>query len=70
MHMANHPKTLHLSKNIWKVDPLEHVGCRKVALAWFSPDCKHFSKAKGGKPVAPKTRSTPSRRATRIQTNW
>jgi DNA (cytosine-5)-methyltransferase 1 len=52
MHQANHPDTIHLSKNIWKVDPIEHIGRRKVALAWFSPDCKHFSKAKGGKPVA------------------
>ena len=52
MHQANHPKTLHLSKNVWKVEPLEYVGKRPVALAWFSPDCKHFSKAKGGKPVA------------------
>jgi DNA (cytosine-5)-methyltransferase 1 len=51
MHEANHPGTLHLSKNIWQVDPLEAVGNRPVGLAWFSPDCKHFSKAKGGKPV-------------------
>lgn len=52
MHRANHPDTLHLSKNIWKVDPLDHIGGRTVDLAWFSPDCKHHSKAKGGKPVA------------------
>lgn len=51
MHEVNHPETLHLSKNIWKVDPLEAVGNRRVGLAWFSPDCKHFSKAKGGRPV-------------------
>lgn len=51
MHEVNHPETLHLSKNIWKVDPLEAVGHRRVGLAWFSPDCKHFSKAKGGRPV-------------------
>ncbi|WP_099866051.1 DNA cytosine methyltransferase [Pararhizobium haloflavum] len=51
MHEVNHPETLHLSKNIWKVDPLEAVGYRPVGLAWFSPDCKHFSKAKGGRPV-------------------
>lgn len=51
MHAANHPGTLHLSKNIWQVDPLDHVGRRRVALAWFSPDCKHFSKAKGAAPV-------------------
>lgn len=51
MHEANHPATLHLSKNIWKVDPIEAVRGNRVALAWFSPDCKHFSKAKGGRPV-------------------
>ncbi|MCC4299349.1 DNA cytosine methyltransferase [Aurantimonas coralicida] len=51
MHEVNHPGTLHLSKNIWQVEPLEAVGNKPVGLAWFSPDCKHFSKAKGGKPV-------------------
>jgi DNA (cytosine-5)-methyltransferase 1 len=51
MHLANHPSSRHLSKNIWKIDPLDEIGRRKVGLAWFSPDCKHFSKAKGGKPV-------------------
>ncbi len=51
VHALNHPDTLHLSENIWQVDPLDAVGHRPVGLAWFSPDCKHFSKAKGGKPV-------------------
>ena len=51
LHAANHPQTVHLSKNIYKVDPLDYVAGRHVGLAWFSPDCKHFSKAKGGKPV-------------------
>lgn len=51
LHAANHPETIHLSKNIYKVDPMDVVGRRKVGLLWASPDCKHFSKAKGGKPV-------------------
>ncbi|KQS87369.1 C-5 cytosine-specific DNA methylase [Rhizobium sp. Leaf383] len=51
LHAANHPDTLHLSENIYKVDPLDYVKGRHVGLAHFSPDCKHFSKAKGGKPV-------------------
>ncbi|MBX5021198.1 DNA cytosine methyltransferase [Rhizobium lentis] len=51
LHAANHPQTLHLSENIFKVDPLDYVAGKHVGLAWFSPDCKHFSKAKGGKPV-------------------
>lgn len=49
LHAANHPETLHLSENVYKVDPLDHL--RRKHIAWFSPDCKHFSKAKGGKPV-------------------
>lgn len=51
MHRANHPKTKHYCENVWDVDPVEACAGHKVALAWFSPDCKHFSKAKGGKPV-------------------
>jgi DNA (cytosine-5)-methyltransferase 1 len=52
MHAANHPETLHLPHNVWRVDPLAVCGGRPVGLLWASPDCKHFSKAKGGKPVA------------------
>ncbi|MHC9235034.1 DNA cytosine methyltransferase [Pseudooceanicola sp. 502str34] len=52
LHEANHPETLHLSENVYKVDPLDHLAGRHIGLMWFSPDCKHFSKAKGGKPVA------------------
>ncbi|WP_245307265.1 DNA cytosine methyltransferase [Mesorhizobium sp. SEMIA 3007] len=51
LHEANHPQTLHLSENVYKVDPLDYVAGKHIGLAWFSPDCKHFSKAKGGKPV-------------------
>ncbi|MDQ0314830.1 DNA (cytosine-5)-methyltransferase 1 [Amorphus orientalis] len=51
MHRANHPDTVHLSRNIWQVDPMEVVGLRPVGLLWASPDCKHHSKAKGGRPV-------------------
>lgn len=51
MHRANHPTTEHYTEDVWQVDPVEACRGRKVALAWFSPDCKHHSKAKGGKPV-------------------
>nr|WP_243646788.1 DNA (cytosine-5-)-methyltransferase [Melghiribacillus thermohalophilus] len=51
MHKANHPDTEHYCESVWDIDPREVVQGRKVALCWFSPDCKHFSKAKGGKPV-------------------
>lgn len=50
MHAVNHPDTLHLDSNIWDVSPLEVTKGRRVGLFWASPDCKHFSKAKGGKP--------------------
>lgn len=51
LHAANHPDSLHLAEDVWKVDPVEACAGRPVGLMWLSPDCKHFSKAKGGKPV-------------------
>ena len=51
MHRANHPATKHYCEDVWEVDPVEACAGNPVALAWFSPDCKHFSRAKGGKPV-------------------
>lgn len=56
MHRVNHPETEHYCENVWEIDPVAACGGRKVALAWFSPDCKHFSKAKGGKPVEKRIR--------------
>ena len=56
MHKANHPGTKHYCEDVWQVDPVEACKGRPVALAWFSPDCKHFSKAKGGKPKDKKIR--------------
>lgn len=50
MHKANHPYTKHYCEDVWQVDPVEACNGHPVGLAWFSPDCKHFSKAKGGKP--------------------
>lgn len=51
MHEINHPHTKHYCESVWEVDPREITGGQPVDLCWFSPDCKHFSKAKGGKPV-------------------
>lgn len=51
MHKANHPDSKHYCEDVWEVDPIEACNGHPVALAWFSPDCKHFSRAKGGKPV-------------------
>src|SRR5271154_2335834 len=56
MHAANHPDTKHYCEDVWHVNPVEACAGRPVGLAWFSPDCKHFSKAKGGKPVSKKIR--------------
>lgn len=50
MHRVNHPNTKHYCENVWAVDPVKACNGHPVGLAWFSPDCKHFSKAKGGKP--------------------
>lgn len=47
LHRTNHPYTEHLQASVWDVDPVEVCKGRPVGLAWFSPDCKHFSKAKG-----------------------
>lgn len=56
MHQINHPQTRHYCENVWDVDPRIATNGKEVGLAWFSPDCKHFSKAKGGKPVEKKIR--------------
>lgn len=50
MHKTNHPDTKHYCESVWDVDPVKVCEGHPVGLAWFSPDCKHFSKAKGGKP--------------------
>ena len=50
MHRANHPHTRHMQNDITRVLPLEATGGHTVAILHASPDCTHFSKAKGGKP--------------------
>ena len=56
MHKTNHPYTEHYQASVWDVDPRDVCRGRPVGLFWASPDCKHFSKAKGGKPVEKKIR--------------
>lgn len=51
MHTTNHPDTLHYCESVYEVRPKVATAGRRVGLAWFSPDCRHFSKAKGAKPV-------------------
>ncbi|HZH44285.1 MAG TPA: DNA cytosine methyltransferase [Lysobacter sp.] len=57
MHAANHPHTEHMRCDVFEVNPLQATRGRQVGLLWASPDCKHFSKAKGGKPRSKKIRS-------------
>ncbi|GIU22084.1 DNA cytosine methyltransferase [Shewanella sp. MBTL60-007] len=56
MHSANHPTTLHYCESVFDVNPIQATAGKPVDLAWFSPDCKHFSKAKGSKPVSKQIR--------------
>lgn len=51
MHRTNHPDTLHYCESVFDVSPVAATSGKPVGLAWFSPDCRHFSKAKGAKPV-------------------
>lgn len=57
VHRSNHPRTTHLATSVWDVDPVVATGGRPVELLWASPDCTHFSVAKGGKPRKKKIRS-------------
>ncbi|WP_439292064.1 MULTISPECIES: DNA cytosine methyltransferase [Rahnella] len=56
MHKMNHPETLHYPEDIFSVDPVVSTGGLPVLLGWFSPDCRHFSKAKGSTPVKKEVR--------------
>jgi len=56
MHRLNHPTTEHFQSDVWAVDPRRHLPPGPVDLLWMSPDCTHFSRAKGGKPVKKKIR--------------
>lgn len=56
MHRINHPQTIHHCEDIFDVNPRHLTEGRRVGMGWFSPDCRHFSKAKGGKPLSKKIR--------------
>ncbi|MGJ7523780.1 DNA cytosine methyltransferase [Variovorax sp. LT1P1] len=57
MHAINHPRTRHLLESVWAVDPRAVVKNSPLGVLWLSPDCKHFSRAKGGTPVSKEIRS-------------
>lgn len=56
MHKTNHPSTKHYCEDVWQVNPIDVCNGQEVDVAWFSPDCKHFSRAKGKTPVNKKIR--------------
>lgn len=57
MHAANHPFGRHMEADVWTVDILREVAGRPVGWFHASPDCTHFSQAKGGQPRRRSTRS-------------
>ncbi|MEB1136051.1 DNA cytosine methyltransferase [Xanthomonas campestris pv. campestris] len=57
MHAANHPLTIHHREDIWHADPRKDVAGRPIGWFHASPDCTHFSQAKGGQPRSHKTRA-------------
>lgn len=57
MHQANHPETHHERASVWEIQPAKTCGGRRVSLLWLSPDCRHFSRAKGGSKVSPRVRT-------------
>lgn len=56
VHTANHPDSNHSVADVWDIDPEQAAAGRPVGLAWFSPDCRHHSRAKGGRPVSKSVR--------------
>lgn len=70
MHAANHPATRHLQEDVWDVDPAKVCGGRPVGLAWFSPDCTYFSKARGAKPFRDRRRATRRRALACVIVRW
>lgn len=52
VHTANHPGSEHAVADVWDIEPEQATNGMPVGLAWFSPDCRHHSKAKGGRPVS------------------
>lgn len=60
MHEANHPFTRHYATDVFDIDPVLVSRGRRIGLAWFSPDCTHHSKARGGKPIRPRGRKSRS----------
>lgn len=70
IHTANHPETKHLCEDVWDVDPVVACGGQPVDLAWFSPDCTFFSKARGAKPFRDRKKATRRRALAHVVVRW
>jgi DNA (cytosine-5)-methyltransferase 1 len=70
LHEANHPATRHLCEDVFDVDPREACGGRPVALAWFSPDCTFFSKARGARPFRDRNKARRRRGLAGVVIRW
>lgn len=70
MHKANHPATVHLCEDVFHVDPVAVLNGRRCGVAWFSPDCTYFSKAKGGKPFRDPRRARKVRGLIGVVLKW
>lgn len=70
MHKANHPDTKHYCEDVFHVDPVEACNGRPVGLAWFSPDCTFFSKARGDKPHRSKKKAEKRRGLANVVIKW
>jgi DNA (cytosine-5)-methyltransferase 1 len=70
MHRANHPATKHVPDDVFRVDPVKELAGRRCGLAWFSPDCTFFSKAKGGKPFRDRAQARKVRGLIGVVLKW
>lgn len=70
MHAVNHPKTRHLTCDVFDVDPEKVCAGKRVALAWFSPDCTFHSKARGGKPFRDRKKARRRRGLAGVVIRW
>ena len=70
IHAANHPTTQHLCEDVWDVDPVVACGGQPVEIAWFSPDCTFFSKARGAKPFRDRKKATRRRALAHVVVRW
>lgn len=57
VHAANYPQTAHFCAGAMETDPRMVAPGKRIGLLWLSPDCRHFSPAKGSPIVSPRIRA-------------